>query len=87
ALSSAACTQQKPVFYNPQDFVNPNRIVVKKIKQPLPKPAFLVPLGFHGYFLITGLHSKTIFNPPFLLLMSAAMALVAFLLHRSSIRQ
>lgn len=55
--------------------------------QPLPKPAFWVPLGFHGYFLIIGLHSKTIFNPPFLLLVSAVMALAALLLHRSSIRQ
>jgi hypothetical protein len=55
-------------------------------KQALPKPAFWVPFGFHGYFLIIGLHSKTIFNPPFLLLISAAMALVALLLHRSSIR-
>jgi len=56
-------------------------------KHPLPKSAFWVPLGFHGYFLIIGLHSTTIFNPPFLLFMSAAMALVASLLHRSSIRQ
>jgi hypothetical protein len=56
-------------------------------KQPLPKTAFWVPLGFHAYFLIIGLHSKTILNPPFLLLVSAVMALVAFLLHRPSIRQ
>ncbi|TET99701.1 MAG: carotenoid biosynthesis protein [Anaerolineales bacterium] len=56
-------------------------------KRPIPKPAFWVPLGFHGYFLIIGLFTRTILNPPFLLLVSAAMALVALLLHRSTVRE
>jgi len=58
----------------------------KMPKRPIPNPAFWVPLGFHGYFLIIGLLTKTILNPPFLLLISTAMALVTLLIHRSTVR-
>jgi uncharacterized membrane protein len=47
---------------------------------------FLVPLGFHGYFLAAGLTSGVILNPPFLLLVSMTMSLVALKLHRQALK-
>lgn len=47
---------------------------------------FLVPLGFHIYFLTTGLLSGVVLQPPFLLLVSIAMGLAALHLHRSALR-
>ncbi len=48
---------------------------------------FLVPLGFHGYFLAAGLISGVILNPPFLLLVSMAMILVALRLHWEALKR
>lgn len=46
-------------------------------------PATAVPAAFHIYFLLAGMISGVIFQPPFLLLVSVAMLLVAGWLHRS----
>lgn len=43
-----------------------------------------VPAAFHLYFLLAGIISGTIFDPPFLLLASVLMLLVAWWLHRSA---
>ncbi|AKB18496.1 hypothetical protein MSWHS_1633 [Methanosarcina sp. WWM596] len=46
---------------------------------------FLVPLGFHAYFLIAGLVSGAILNPPFLLVVSIVMSIIALGLHRDAL--
>ncbi|AAM05242.1 TPA: carotenoid biosynthesis protein [Methanosarcina acetivorans] len=46
---------------------------------------FLVPLGFHAYFLIAGLVSGAILNPPFLLVVSIFMSIGAIWLHRDAL--
>ena len=46
---------------------------------------FLVPLGFHAYFLIAGLVSGAILNPPFLLVVSIVMSIIALWLHRGAL--
>jgi uncharacterized membrane protein len=48
---------------------------------------FLVPLGFHGYFLAAGLISGVILNPPFLLVVSMTMILVALRLHWEALKR
>jgi len=55
-------------------------------QRPAPSLVFWVPLGFHVYCLAAGLLSKAILDPPFLLLASITMALVALYLHRSTVR-
>ncbi len=47
-----------------------------------PAPAWAVPLGFHLYFLVAGIVSGVIFDPPFLLLVSLSMLALALLMHR-----
>ena len=56
-----------------------------KQRGKLAAPAVWVPLGFHAFFLVGGLASGTLFNPPFLLVPSLAMALVALSLHRGNL--
>ncbi|VVB71813.1 Carotenoid biosynthesis protein [uncultured archaeon] len=46
---------------------------------------FLVPLGFHAYFLTAGLISGVILQPPFLLMVSMIMSMIAFGLHREAL--
>jgi uncharacterized membrane protein len=46
---------------------------------------FLVPLGFHAYFLIAGLVSGAILDPLFLLVVSIVMSIVAVWLHRDTL--
>lgn len=46
---------------------------------------FLVPLGFHAYFLITGLVSGAILDPLFLLVVSIVMSIVAVWLHQDAL--
>jgi hypothetical protein len=49
-----------------------------------PSPlAFWVPFGFHAYFLAAGLLSGALFRPPFLLLVSLGMFLLALYWHRA----
>jgi hypothetical protein len=45
----------------------------------------LVPLGFHAYFLIAGLVSSAILDPPFLLVVSVAMSTIALGLNRNAL--
>ncbi len=45
---------------------------------------FIIPAAFHLYFLLAGLISGVIFEPPFLLFVSLAMAIIALLLHKST---
>ncbi|MGB9927528.1 MAG: carotenoid biosynthesis protein [Methanosarcina sp.] len=45
----------------------------------------LVPFGFHAYFLIAGLISRVILDPPFLLMVSIFMSIIALLLHREDL--
>ncbi len=47
---------------------------------------FLVPLGFHAYFLIAGLISGAILDPPFLLIASTIMCMIALGLHREALK-
>ncbi|HEX3036743.1 MAG TPA: carotenoid biosynthesis protein [Thermodesulfobacteriota bacterium] len=47
--------------------------------------AFLVPFGFHAYFLIAGLVSSAILDPPFLLVVSIVMSIIALWLHRDAL--
>jgi hypothetical protein len=47
---------------------------------------FLVPLGFHAYFLIAGLISGVILDPPFLLMASMIMCMTALGLHREALK-
>jgi hypothetical protein len=53
----------------------------------LPQAAFifLVPLGFHAYFLTAGLLSSVILDPPFLLIVSMIMSMIALGLHRKAL--
>jgi hypothetical protein len=44
-----------------------------------------VPLGFHAYFLIAGLVSRAILDPPFLLVVSIIMSIIALGLHRNAL--
>lgn len=46
---------------------------------------FLVPIGFHAYFLIAGLVSGAILDPPFLLVVSTVMSMIALALHREAL--
>lgn len=46
---------------------------------------FLIPLGFHAYFMTAGLISGVILHPPILLLVSLSMGLAALYLHRRSL--
>jgi hypothetical protein len=46
---------------------------------------FIVPIGFHAYFLIAGLVSGAILNPPFLLVVSVVMSLIALGVHREAL--
>ncbi|MFZ2472543.1 MAG: carotenoid biosynthesis protein [Methanothrix sp.] len=46
---------------------------------------FLVPLGFHAYFLTAGLISGVILNPPFLLMVSMILCVIALGLHREAL--
>jgi len=48
---------------------------------------FLVPLGFHAYFLIAGLISGVILDPPFLLMASMIMCIIALGLHREALKK
>ncbi len=52
---------------------------------PVPALVFWVPFLLHFYLLAAGLISGVIFNPPILLLVSLAMIIVAFYLHRPTI--
>ncbi len=47
---------------------------------------FLVPLGFHAYFLTAGLISHVILDPPFLLMVSMIMCMIALGLHREALK-
>ena len=47
---------------------------------------FLVPLGFHSYFLAAGLISGVILNPAFLLMVSLIMGMIALGLHQEALR-
>lgn len=51
---------------------------------PLSPLAFWVPFSFHAYFLAAGLLSGALFRPPFLLLVSLAMFLLALYWHRAT---
>ena len=53
--------------------------------QPVDPLVFWIPFAFHGYFTVAGLISKTILNPPLLLLISIVMAVLALYLHRQSV--
>lgn len=46
---------------------------------------FLVPIGFHAYFLIAGLVSSAILDPPFLLVVSVVMSIIALGIHREAL--
>lgn len=47
---------------------------------------FLVPFGFHVYFLAAGLISGAVLHPPFLLLVSMTMSLVALRMHWNALK-
>ena len=51
-----------------------------------PASIFLVPLGFHAYFLIAGLISNAILDPPFLLMVSMIMSMITLGLHREALK-
>jgi hypothetical protein len=53
--------------------------------RPVPWPAAVVPLTFHLYFLLAGLISGVIFQPPWLLAVSVAMLLLALYWHRGAL--
>ncbi len=53
--------------------------------QTVPPLAFWVASGFHGYFLIAGLVSGVIYEPPTLLFVSAVMAGLALYWHRATL--
>ncbi len=53
---------------------------------PVDPLVFWTPLVFHVYFLVAGLISGVILDPPFLLGMSLAMLALAFYLHRPTLR-
>lgn len=37
-LNLSGCAKPPVITYNPKDFINPNRVVIKKIKEPMPNP-------------------------------------------------
>jgi hypothetical protein len=47
---------------------------------------FIVLLGFHAYFLTAGLISSVIQGPPFLLMVSVIMSVIALGLHREAMK-
>jgi uncharacterized membrane protein len=47
---------------------------------------FAVPLGFHAYFMTAGLISSVILEPPFLLMVSMIMSMIALGLHREAMK-
>ena len=53
----------------------------------VPSLAFWVPFLTHAYILAAGMVSRVIFNPPFLLWMGMAMLVIAFYLHRPTIKK
>jgi len=55
------------------------RVVLPSIS---PVPAWAVPLGLHLYFLIAGIVSGAILNPPILLVLSLTMLALSLYLHR-----
>ena len=52
-----------------------------KLPRRAPLPTWAVPLGFHTLFLVTGLTSGVILQPPFLLVVSLVMIVLALLIH------
>jgi hypothetical protein len=60
-------------------------IYPKLYSQPAPPLVFWIPFGFHLYFIITGVVSGVIFDPPILLLVSTLMFSIALYLHHPSI--
>jgi Carotenoid biosynthesis protein len=54
--------------------------------RPVPSLVFWVPLLSHLYLLGAGLVSGVIFQPPILLLVSLVMLMIAFYLHRPTVR-
>ena len=52
------------------------------IRPPASAVVFWVPFGFHLFFLVAGLLSGVILQPPFLLVMSVLMLVTAVYLHR-----
>jgi len=52
-----------------------------KLPRGAPPPTWAVPLGFHAYFLVAGLTSGVILQPPLLLIVSLARIALALLLH------
>jgi hypothetical protein len=55
--------------------------------RPVHPLAFWVPLAFHVYFLLAGLVSGVIWQPPFLLVVSLAMLLLALYWHRAGLKR
>ncbi|MCX6026628.1 MAG: carotenoid biosynthesis protein [Chloroflexi bacterium] len=59
--------------------------IVLSQRPPLPRsappPTWAVPLGLHAYFLVAGLTSGAILQPPLLLVVSLAMIVLALLIH------
>ena len=55
--------------------------------QPVPSLTFWVPTITHLYVLIAGLISGLILDPPFLLFVGIVMTVIAFFLHRPTIRR
>lgn len=53
---------------------------------PVPSLVFWVPFLTHIYILVAGLVSGVILNPPFLLFVGILMIVIAFYLHRPTIR-
>ena len=51
-----------------------------------PAPTWAVPLGFHAYFLVAGLTSGVILEPPMLLVVSLAMIALAVVIHGRDLR-
>lgn len=54
---------------------------------PVDSLVWWVPFGFHAYFLIIGLVTGVILQPPFLLFMSLAMVSISFVIHRPTINR
>ena len=52
---------------------------------PVSPLVFWLHLGSHMYFIVAGLLSGVIFNPPFLLIVSSMMAMVMLYLHHSTV--
>jgi len=56
-------------------------------QRPVPTLALWVPLTFHLCFMLAGILSGAIVDPPFLLFVSILMGLVALILHRPILRE